>query len=412
VVKNLMLFLFLFMTVLYYFLRFQWGWDNYIIGFQVGLLSVFSLIGFINLLVNSHFYKNYEAVYVIIFIYCAFLLFITFFRGGVHGVSYGIKDYVLPVSLLLFYPIFILREDIDKIFLMVAIIASFVSIIYLGEFISKNILMSGYFHYTGGMRELTGSIGETKVGYDEYSYFRLAGPISHNNSTGLMIAIGALSSMALSKTKYSKYSKTLLLVNIVVLILTGARTAWLSFLVGYLFMNKISIIKLFIYSVAGIFLVNMVLTLLPGFSSLIELEGILKTFYIILSQVEVLDLSRLYNIIVGSGYNYNGMLDRNSFFHPILQDDMFFIQLSTVFGLIPILLFIYFIFSNKNLIKNIKYDVQYRASSAILLTFFISTLHTNALVRPQLFPLFFLFVVILHKIKTKYLLGKAPLNRR
>ena len=126
---------------------------------------------------------------------------------------------------------------------------------------------------------------------------------------------------------------------------------WADFLISevtYDLDHKISIIKLFIYSVAGIFLVNMVLTLLPGFSSLIELEGILKTFDIILSQVEVLDLSRLYNIIVGSGYNYIGMLDRNSFFHPILQDDMFFIQLSTVFGLIPILLFIYFIFSKSS----------------------------------------------------------------
>jgi len=166
-VKNLVIFTFIFLTVLYYFLRFQWGWDNYIIGLQVGLLSVFSLVGLVDFLINKHAYKNYKAIYVIIFIYCVILLFITFFRGGFHGVGYGIKDYLLPASLLLFYSKFILRKDIDKIFLMVAIIASFVSIIYFGEFISKSILMTGHFNYTDGMREITGRIGETNVSHNE-----------------------------------------------------------------------------------------------------------------------------------------------------------------------------------------------------------------------------------------------------
>jgi len=241
--------------------------------------------------------------------------------------------------------------------------------------------------------------------------FRLAGPLSHNNSTGLMIAIGALSSMALFKTKYSKYSKVLFLINIIVLTLTGARTAWFSFLIGYLFIKKISIIKLFNFSVISVFLVNITLILLPGFGGLVNLERFLKAFDIIINRVEILDLSRLYNIIIGSGYNYAGMLDKGSTFHPLLEDDLFFIQLATVFGLVPILLFIYFIFSNKNLVKNIKYNVQYRTSSAIVLAYFISTFHANALVRPQLFPLFFLFIVILHKVKEKYLLSKKTLNR-
>jgi len=408
-VKNLVLFLFLFLTVLYYFLRFQWGWDTYIIVFQVGLLSIFALLGVIDLLRNVSYYKNYKAIYAIIFIYSVILLFITFFRGGVHGVSYGIKDYVLPVSLLLFYQKFISRKDIDKIFLMVAIIASFVSIIYFGEFVSKGILMTGEFNYTSGMRAIANALGESTVRNANGVYFRLSGPISHNNSTALMIAIGALSSMALFKTKYSKYSKALFFVNFVILILTGARTAWVSFLIGYFFINSFSITKLFNFSAVIAFLGGIALILFPGFSGLIDLERFFKTFDIIISTFSVLDLDRLYNFIVGSGYNYPGILDKSSFYHPIVNDHLFTIQLSTIFGLIPLLLFIYFIFSNKNLIKNIKYDVQYRASSAILLTYFVSTFHTNALVRPQLFPLFFLFVVILHKVKIKYLLSnKSP----
>ena len=107
---------------------------------------------------------------------------------------------------------------------------------------------------------------------------------------------------------------------------------------------------------------------------------------------------------VGFGFNYPGMIStEGALFRPILEDDLFILQIFTMYGVIPISMFFYYLFLSKNnshyMILNDKY---WRSAKSIILCVIISAFHTNALVRPQIFPVFIFFIVIADQIANHY----------
>ena len=115
-IKKVLLCLFLFLTVLYYFLRFQWGWDNIVNICHLTLLILFSFFGIFFSVKNKNKYTGNDAAYLLIFLYSLFLLLYTYLSGsGVNGLLYSLKDYVMPISLFLFYSLYIYVVVIYKL---------------------------------------------------------------------------------------------------------------------------------------------------------------------------------------------------------------------------------------------------------------------------------------------------------
>jgi hypothetical protein len=404
-IENRILFLFLFITVLYYFLRFQWGWDFIIISMQISLLVILSGIGIFKfILMKKSNRTNNDLVFLLIAGYSVFLLLITSVRAAsIEAISYSIKDYILPLLLMFYYSNIFKRITITYVFKVVAIIGTLVSLIYFLEFVNKIYLNNDVFQYTIGMRGVSGSIGETLIREGGESFFRLAGPLSHANSTAIIIAAGLLSLIPFVKN--NSMIKIVLGFDLIVFLLTGSRTAWIAFIFSFLYYKGVSIKLLAKAIVFSIVIFSTLLSFFPAISGLLNLERFILTIGDILNKVELLSFSRLYNILVGSGFNYPGMSTAgNPFYNPILEDDFFLIQLITIFGLIPLAGFFVFIFKKRHPL--IKRNDLWRSSQSILIIFTISIFHTNAIIRPQIFPIFILFVVLKKEIEYRLYLSK------
>ena len=408
-VRNIVLALFLSFTVHYYFLRFQWGWDTYVVVFQALMLVSLSAIGIVILIHRMHALSHQDCFYLIVIIYSLILLSLSCLRGGMPALLYGAKDYVLPIMLLPVYKMLLSENNKRFIYYIVASLGFLVSIIYLSEFINNFILMQGYFTYTEGIRDLMvakGFSGIVETGFEkgEMRFSRMPGPISHSSSTGLMIAIGLLAALPLKRKKIDLIPQLIILVSFVCLILCGARTVWISCLVGYAYYQRLNFTSFVVTLLASLSVILMFSVYNPAITELINVSRFFNTMGDILQKAEILELSNILNIFLGLGFNYPGMLESEPFlFRPILEDDFFALQLFSMYGFFPLLFFVCYVFmKRKDVDKHIYEDKYWRAGKAILLCFLISAVHTNALVRPQLFPIFILFVVVVDQIRLAY----------
>ena len=361
------------------------------------------LVGFLRFLTTKSI-SSEPSFFHIFIAYSVLLLIPTFFRGGFGGAIYGVKDYVIPAALLLSFPYFVQRNSIRLVFYFVSFLGLVVSLIYFSEFISKNILFAGTFNYTEGIRELgelTGSDGIAESSFTSGldAFFRLVGPLSHNNSSATFIAIGLLATLPLlSYKKNALFVCTVIFCSIVILV-TGSRTAFIAFTCSVLFFYRD---RRSIWFAAGgtvILLFFTIVYFVPAFIETISFTSFFNTAIDILGEFKEVDIGRLYNIFMGSGYNYPGMNDGYSKdFFPFMSDDLFILQLASIYGLLPWAFFLIAIMSMNTIPKTNPYYSYMNASNAILICFLITTLHTNALVRPQLYPVFFLFIVMKHLI--------------
>lgn len=415
--KNLVLGLFLFLTVLYYFLRYQWGWDIYVVAFQVLMLVTLSTIGLIFSIQRLHKISQQDTVYMIVVLYSMLLLILSCFRGGMPALMYGTKDYVLPIMLLISYKLLVSYDNRRIVYYIVALLGFSVSLIYIFEFINKFVLLKGYFTYTEGIRTLMAEkgftgIAETSFDLGEIKFFRMPGPLSHSSSTGIIIAVGLLASLPLQRKRFDPIPQLIILVSFLSLVLSGARTAWISCLIGYFYyrhQNLRYIIIALLYF-AAVILVFSIYN--PAIVELVNISRFFNTLGDILQKAEVLELNKIYNIMIGSGFNYPGMsANEELIFRPILEDDFFALQLFTMYGVLPVMFFVYYLLKKrKGIVKHVYKDKYWMAGKAILICFLVSTFHTNALVRPQLLPIFVLFIVIVDQISNVYKKPKSHIG--
>ena len=165
-------------------------------------------------------------------------------------------------------------------------------------------------------------------------------------------------------------------------------------------------------SVATVILVYSIYN--PAIIELVNVSRFFNTLGQILQKAEVLELNKIYNIVIGSGFNYPGMVaNEDLMYRPILDDDFFALQLFTMYGVLPLLFFIYYLFKeNKDVVKYMFKDKYWMAGRAILICFLVSTFHTNAMVRPQLLPIFILFIVIIDQIGNAYKKSASSLGTK
>ena len=114
-------------------------------------------------------------------------------------------------------------------------------------------------------------------------------------------------------------------------------------------------------------------------------------------------MDRFYNLLVGSGYNYPGFkYSWQALSGPLVNDDLFLLQLLTMYGLLPVALFLFCVARMRSIPKNAQDYKFLNAANAILICLIVTVAHTNALIRPQIYPVFFLMIVMKHVIYKKY----------
>ena len=409
--KENLLFVFIAVTILYYFLRFQWGFNLGIVGLQFMLLTLISTVALLRLITSNSVHQHPPFFFIFI-MYSAILLVPTLFRGGVFGVVYSIKDYLAPALLLLGYSYFIRTDKIYSVFYCLSLVGLSVSVIYFAEFIYKNILFLGTFNYTEGIRDLSLDTGADYLAESSFSdgvsdFFRLVGPLSHNNSTATIIAVGILATIPMLVSRFRSLALLILAFCTIVLLVTGSRTAYVAIFVSLIFYFRDRWLLLI-----GLFLTIVIFFLsisffVPAFIEVLNIETLLKTVEVIFSQVERLGYDRFYNLLIGSGYNFPGFDNSYAAFNgPVLNDDLFIIQLITTYGFLPLLLFLYYVFSMPSIPKEDSNYLLFNTANSILICLLITTVHTNALIRPQIFPVFFLIIVLKHLIFSHYQIDK------
>ena len=123
-----------------------------------------------------------------------------------------------------------------------------------------------------------------------------------------------------------------------------------------------------------------------------------------MQKIELLGYENLINIFIGFGFNYPNMnLNEAHSFFPILEDDLFILQLVTMYGAIPLFLFIRYLFFVKPRVSfNLYNDKYWLSAKAIIICALITAFHTNAIIRPQIFPIFFFYIVMADQIVNFY----------
>lgn len=399
--KSNILFVFIVITILYYFLRFQWGWNQGIVVLQFFLLSLICIVAALRI-ISTNSVHQHPPFFLIFIIYSVILLIPTLFRGGISGVAYSIKDYVAPALLLLGYSYFIPKDKIHSVFYCISLVGLTVCTIYFAEFIYKNILFLGTFNYTEGIRELSADTGADYLAESSFSdgitsFFRLVGPLSHNNSTATIIAVGILATIPMLSSRFRSFALLTLIFSTSVLLITGSRTAYIAIFVSLVFYFRDKWLLLFAVFLNIVLFFFTIAFFVPAFVEVLNLEALIGTAEVILSQFERLGSDRIYNIFIGSGYNFPGFENKYAAFNgPVLNDDLFLIQLITTYGFIPLTIFYIFIMKMPSIPKQDPLYNLMNASNAILICLSITVIHTNALIRPQIYPIFFLIIVIKH----------------
>lgn len=422
---------FFILTILYYFLRFQFGLVVVVPVMQVGVLGILAMVGLYSLVAGHFRFRNLIDVAVgLIMLHFVLFMPLTILRDGVGGAIYGVKEYLLP---LLMY--FSVRGRMSpalatRMLDLIGMIMVLVALIYAAEFVSKHILRDGYFQYTelmemhaiekGSDEGLSKSVIEGDIGY----LIRMPGPLSHNNTTALAIAFGLVISVLWLMKSITLPKILSLSILSIALLMTGARTATFSAVAGIILVvvmwngrliNKailksifffigISILVIFGVLVFGVFDMSSFIFLF-SFDEMLRILGLMfssKSDYLVwyAEQVQMLPFSPL----TGVGYRIPGSATGADVFRPVISEDLFVIQLFSSYGwIIPALLLLAII----RLVLNITRKRRHRSLSSdpdrafvligatgVLIVAIVSTVHTNALIKAQIFPIFIFLLAI------------------
>lgn len=407
---------FIFVNVLYYFLRFQFNLDVQVLAVYAVLqliIMMFAVLFFLNWAVKREQMELIDWLVLAITFQSLFLLLVTFFRKPeLNSILYSIKDYVFPVLLFWYCRQYVRPNDWIKLYRFIAVIMTIVSIIYVLEFIHRILLGNPPFAYTQKIRDLKINLSGNQdlimsyaVG-NFYTLIRFEGPLSHNNVTGLGMAIGALVSIVLASYRMEKKYLIPFGVNVLALVLAGPRTAIFSLLVSlvvYYFLKPRSTKAKFASRIGFLLICCAVLYIaatvmdLSAYNQLYSFRNLLGTAeYLFTSAPEIPAIvDSLKNPLHWLGIGFPVPGDFSEFQNVVRSDDLFFIQLISMYGLLGIVLLTLGLFAMDRARIAVKSDGDDVSQCLCLLgitvavLMLVTTLHTNALVRPQLYPLFF-----------------------
>jgi|TARA_B110001469_G_scaffold112991_2_gene116110 hypothetical protein len=408
---------FFFVSILYYFLRFQFNFDSEVLAVY-GFLQIIILVSFvlrINRFINFK-YSNLSKIVLIFLFHTIFLTILTSLKTlSINAFLYSLKDYLFPV--LLFWCVLFFKINFLKQLKSFSIISFIVSIIYLTDFYLKIILRQDPLVYLSRIRQLTmdatnsESLSGTFIKGDLFNFIRFEGPLGHNSPTSIFMAVGVFISFHLYQSYKNKYQLLILVINSIALIICANRTAIFSLIFTFFILklldnkNKLKIKKLIPSILIGISVSGIVLLFSSYFSldKLFNLDSFTSGLNSILFNNEEISIfiNNLLNPFswIGTGFP-NPIISKIDFIKSFRSDDFFILQLLNTYGILSIFLVISLF---KALIRNFKNKINkdcliYKVYLGIVLILFFSCLHAGSLIRPQIYPILFFSLAALHSI--------------
>jgi hypothetical protein len=408
-------FLFSILSSLYYYLRFQFNLVQIVPVLQFSILSIGITFFFIKVFSSGLRLNSFDQIVFLFFIYNIMFFFFGIFQFGLSGVTYGLKDKISNI-LLYFMLILCFRKLSARILLnLIIILCSIVSIIYAAEFVNKFVFGGDFFAYTYALRDYASDLNQSgnPVGItfekgDIYTLIRFPGPMGYNNSTGFFIVIGINFLTAFIVYRgISIYRALLIMACWTGLILTLARTSIFAAIVSSsiifisgIYNKKISLLTviLALASFVALILLMIIMGIIDttAYGSMLNPERILNTIRLLLNHEHFQWLYDKYErnpvaIISGLGFSFPGA--KNFETSPVVSEDVFFVQLVSQYGLILSPLFLAMFFINFDaLYRRIKKDDTTSkhdmgilwGTIGITASIFVSILHTNAIIVPQI----------------------------
>ena len=442
--KFLFVLFFLVLTILYYFLRFQTGLINQFAILQVVFLTMAAIWGVGYLAASglrvekNNMVLSPDFLFFILIIHGFLFVPFIFIRDGFYQAAYSGLHVILPFLTYFFFSrAFTIKERVH-IIIIVNIVMLIVAIIYFWEFISLFILGGELMTYSVTLDDyvenelgIEGGTSKSTFKGDIYTLIRFAGPLSHNNTTGLALAFGLIISFGGLFSFKRKLYFPIFIFFAFVLLLTAARTSIISGVIGILtiillrdgfFQGFIKIARaLLVACIPVVFLVSGLIFYsfidLKAFSEIYSVENFSRSADYMLNFNKNPSFEMYLNQLLS-----NPLLALTGFGHPtkevfqipfnssFKEEDTFFIEFFSRYGLVIPIILLAMLFQKAIIIRKImkKGDILNSYKYFVLVTSFgciiaalISSAHTNAFFRPQLLPVVVIFFAFVNAEITK-----------
>lgn len=430
------------LTVLYYFLRFQTGYVSEFAVLQVFLLTFAGILGFLFLIKDGivsdkkSLLNSSDAIFLLIILHGILFSPFIFFRDGLYLFFYSCLHTILPFIIFYYFSRRFYYNEIANLIFFIELVFLFVAFIYISEFFSNIVFKTGSMDYAVALNDyvinqlgIEGGVSSSFVQGDRYVWIRMAGPLSHVNTTGLAIALGLILSFGRLYLMKIKIELPIFFIFLTALLMTGGRTSIVSGMLGLIFILILrhgflyaflkSLCLAFFASpfiiLSLYFLVTYGLIDSSAFLQIYNIEQFSKTISVILDNVNfTIYLEQLVNnpltLVTGLGYPSAdiSLIGWGSSFR---DDDVFFLSLLSRYGVVIPALFIFLLINFGRSIRNQvigskSKDLEFIFMQIILLSFVIaalfSTVHTDALFRPQILPIVVMVISFLVAIQRGY----------
>lgn len=249
--------------------------------------------------------------------------------------------------------------------------------------------------------------------------YRPVGPTDHIHLTSLFLAISAVCSFVVMNTKKSFFIQLGFYLTLLGLWATGVRLSIITTLfalwaICFFIKNYSAIFKILLGSIVSIIILhsaaknsqNFKMIYIQPIASIlgvkidVDEENIDYSEFVVTPAVtqlkQVSDESNLSQILFGVGFDSTEAATKG-----LLNDDIFWVQIFTNFGLLGMIIFYGFTFYMINKVARYSFeykDIYFFALSLLLILMVFTTLHSGVLFRRIMFPLFILFLSIARKL--------------
>jgi hypothetical protein len=426
-----LIFVFALLTVLYYFIRFQFGQPTLFAFAQVSLLSLLAFLAVWGMVSGKYRFTHILDNMLLLLLAHA-ILFCAYVpvRDGLYGAAWAVVLSLLPIFVYFYISNVLSPVGAGRVLILLEIIFLVVAIIFIAEFINHHILNPGhgYFSYSDLLNEHAQSKGARQTSRswtkgELYRYIRMPGPLSHNNTTGLALALG----LVLSSARYIATRKVLttipfVLFFFIVLIFCGGRISLIAGIIGSLVAafvtSRISFAKMLPKFILVLVLLMAILHCMiatkaldpSAFNQVYNTDQLAETVDIILNIDEIqVYYTRVttypFLLLWGLG-PVTPATSTDDLLSPVLSDDLFIVSLLSQYGIVlpALLVFAILVTFRKALIDVNRHGNSFLrsllgASFGCVVAFVVSTFHANALMRPQLFPIFIIFLAIISIVR-------------